>query len=56
METVLVATPPRPSRRICSEALAEKSDLGLSLALDNVRSALNSNPPRILVHDDEKFI
>jgi hypothetical protein len=56
MKTVLAATPPTPSRRLYSEALAEKSDLGLSLALDNVRSVLNSNPPRILVHDDEKFI
>jgi hypothetical protein len=56
METVVVATPPRSSRHLYSEALAEMSDLGLSLALDNVRSVLNSNPPRIQVHDDEKFM
>ena len=52
METVLVATrPPRLSRSIDSEALADAGEL----VLRNVRWVLNDNPSQALFNDDKKF-
>jgi phosphoglycerate dehydrogenase-like enzyme len=39
-----------------NSAQANNSDLGLSQTLVNVRAVLDGDSPRMLVHDDEKFL